>query len=186
MKRYILAVTGSSGMPYAENLYRRLSLLSQAETHCILSQAAKTVLSIESPSTQNLFAQTPDRLYQETELGAPMASGSWIHHGLVICPCSMATLAAVANGLGSNLIHRAADVTLKEKRPLILVPRETPLNQIHLQNMLRANQAGATILPASPGFYHQPQSIQELIDHIVSRILDQLQIDNSLFPRWGE
>ncbi len=185
MKRYILAVTGSSGMPYADTLYQTLTGLQKTEVHVIISEAAKAVMQFEAVPGTNFSAQN-GHFYSERDLTAPMAGGSWIHHGLVICPCSMATLAAVGNGLGSNLIHRAADVALKERRPLILVPRETPLNQIHLQNMLAASRAGATILPASPGFYHHPESIQDLVNHIVGRILDHLQIDNSLFPRWGE
>lgn len=185
MKRYILAVTGASGMAYADTLYRRLADLAETETHVIISEAARAVMHFEAASG-TAFSAPQERLYSEKDLAAPMAGGSWIHQGMVICPCSMATLAAVGNGLGSNLIHRAADVTLKERRPLILVPRETPLNQIHLQNMLSASRAGATILPASPGFYHRPRTVQDLVNHIVGRILDHLHIDNALFPRWGE
>ena len=186
MKRYILAVTGASGMPYAVELHRRLLALPGSEVHVICSDAAREVLKIETASPDVFERQGGPPLYRENDIGAPMASGSWIHQGLVICPCSMATLAAVGNGLCHNLIHRAADVSLKEKRPLILVPRETPLNQIQLQNMLTAARAGATILPACPGFYHRPESITDLVRHIVGRILDHLDIDNSLCPRWGD
>lgn len=185
MKRYILALTGSSGMPYALSLFEALLQVPNCEVHVLLSDAALQVLGLESKHRPEFFADQGGIVHQVQDLAAPMASGSWIHHGLVVCPCSMASLAAISTGLGNNLIHRAADVTLKERRPLILVPRETPLNLIHIENMLKAAKAGATILPACPGFYHQPQTIQDLVRHIVGRILDQLHIDNRIFPRWG-
>jgi flavin prenyltransferase len=127
-----------------------------------------------------IFEIDPDDFF------APFASGSFRHDGMVIAPCSMNTLAAIASGVTQNLIHRAADVCMKEKRPLILVPRETPLNRIHLENMLRLADAGAIILPAMPGFYHQPQTIEDLADSVISRVLDHLGIDNSLSRRWGK
>lgn len=186
MKRYILALTGASGIPYATSLFQALLDVPDSEVHVLISDAAVQVMRLETDCRPESFAEQGGYVYREQNLGAPMASGSWIHHGLVVCPCSMATLAAVSKGFGNNLIHRAADVTLKEKRPLILVPRETPLNQIHLQNMLEAARAGATILPACPGFYHRPRSIQDVLNHIVGRILDHLGINHELFPRWGE
>ena len=132
------------------------------------------------------FARLAARVYSQNELDAAPASGSWRHAGMIVCPCSMASLAAIAQGLGHNLIHRAADVTLKERRPLILVPRETPFNRIHLENMLRAHDAGATILAACPGFYHKPQTIAELADFIAARALDLLGLPQGLQRGWKE
>ena len=125
-------------------------------------------------------------MYGEKEWFAPAASGSNPADAMVVCPCSMGSLAAMAHGLADNLIERAADVMLKEKRPLILVPRETPFSLIHLRNMTQLAESGATILPANPGFYHRPQSVNEVVDFIVARILDQLNIPHTLLPRWGE
>jgi 4-hydroxy-3-polyprenylbenzoate decarboxylase len=124
--------------------------------------------------------------HDPNNIAAPPASGSWQHDGMIVCPCSMASLAAIANGLGTNLMHRAADTCLKEGRRLIIVPRETPLNAIHMENMLKANRAGATILPACPGFYHQPSTIPDLTRHLAGKILDQLEIPHTLYKRWGE
>ena len=125
------------------------------------------------------------RLHDVADIAAPPASGSWEHHGMVVCPCSMASLAAIAGGAGTNLLHRAADVTLKERRPLVLVPRETPLNEIHLKNMLRAHRAGAMIMPPCPGFYHRPETIDALVAGFVGRMLEQLGLDHDLYARWG-
>ncbi|MHC4399472.1 MAG: UbiX family flavin prenyltransferase [Planctomycetota bacterium] len=125
------------------------------------------------------------RYYHHGDLTAPIASGSFLTDGMVICPCSMATLGAVAHATGTNLIHRAADVHVKERRKLILVPRETPLSVLHLENMKRAAEAGAVVLPAMPGFYHQVTAVHDLIDFLVARICDQLKIPNDLIRRWG-
>jgi len=185
-KRIILAMTGASGACYALTLLQALTQDSHIQTHLIVSQAASTVLNLETgKSVQDLQTERV-RVHDCQDLAAPPASGSWLHHGMVVCPCSMASLAAINHGSGYNLIHRAADVTIKEKRPLILVARETPLSPIHLGNMLGLAQSGATILPACPGFYHGPLSIQDLINQLVGRILDQLEIHHSLSQRWGE
>ncbi|BBD08238.1 UbiX family flavin prenyltransferase [Desulfovibrio ferrophilus] len=181
-KRILLAVTGASGMPYAATLARTLGQMPHIELHMIISNAARKVMALEGDE-QDMDTHA-HRIHDQANIGAPPASGSWQHDGMVVCPCSMASLAAIASGLGSNLIHRAADVTLKEQRPLILVARETPLSRIHLENMLRADSAGATIVPACPGFYHGPQSIQELVDHLCARILDQLRLPHTLSKRW--
>ena len=178
-----MAITGASGMPYALTLVQELISLDIG-LHLVVSNAAYKVLQLESPGYEKTLSLV-ENTYRQDDLGAPMASGSFQHDGMVVCPCSMASLAAVAQGLGSNLVHRAADVTLKEKRPLVLVTRETPLNRIHIQNMLAAHDAGAVIMPPSPGFYHQPESIQEIIRHTVSRIMDALGIENSVSRRWA-
>jgi len=185
-RRIILAVTGASGSQYAYALARALSGRQDIELHLIVSEAAKKVMALEadfSPADLESLAHTS---HAEKDIAAGPASGSWRHAGMIVCPCSMASLAAIAQGLGTNLIHRAADVTLKEGRRLILVTRETPLNTIHLKNMLAAKQAGADIMPASPGFYHKPGSIEELVNHLAGRVLDQLDIGHELFKRWGE
>lgn len=179
-----MAVTGASGMPYAEILAGYLGAV--CELHLIVSHAGWLVWDQETGRNRQDLLNMAFRHYTQEDLAAPPASGSWRHQGMVICPCSMASLAAVARGLGANLIHRAADVTLKERRRLILVTRETPLNSIHLENMLAATRAGAVIMPASPGFYHQPQSLRDVVSQLVGRILDTLDIDHDLAPRWGE
>jgi len=194
-----LAFTGASGMPYGVRL---LECLLQAECRVFLiySQAAQIVarqemnmaLPARAKEAQTYLAERfsarPDQLqvFGREEWFAPVASGSNPANAMVICPCTMGTLASVACGLSDNLIERAADVMLKEHRPLILVPRETPLSAIHLENMLRLTRAGAVILPANPGFYHHPDSVDALVDFVVARILDQLNIDHSLMSRWGD
>ncbi len=183
MNKIVMAITGASGMPYALTLVQELGSLD-IELHLVGSNSAYKVLQLESPGYEEVLGLVRHK-YRQEDLGAPMASGSFQHDGMVVCPCSMASLAAVARGLGSNLIHRAADVALKEKRPLVLVPRETPLNRVHLQNMLAAHDAGAVIMPPCPGFYHQPENIQEIIRHTVSRIMDALGIENSVSRRWA-
>ena len=185
-KRIILAVTGASGQQYALALARALSLSEDIELHLILSEAAQKVMVLEADFRPEDLSALAFASYGEKDIAAPPASGSWRHAGMIVCPCSMASLAAIAQGLGTNLIHRAADVTLKEGRKLILVTRETPLSLIHIKNMLAAKEAGATIVPASPGFYHKPGTIEELVSHLAGRILDQLDIGHSLFQRWGE
>jgi len=185
-KRILLAVTGASGPQYAMTLARALSGREDLELHLILSEAARQVIALEADFRPEDLCALAHKTYSEKDIAAGPASGSWRHAGMIVCPCSMATLAAIAQGLGTNLIHRAADVTLKEERRLILVTRETPLNRIHLVNMLAAKDAGATIIPASPGFYHKPKSIEDLLNHLAGRILDQLDISHTLFKRWGE
>jgi len=185
-KRIILAVTGASGQQYALALARALSLSPDVELHLILSEAAKKVMALEADFQPGDLEALAVASYGEKDIAAPPASGSWRHAGMIVCPCSMASLAAIAQGLGTNLIHRAADVTLKEGGKLILVTRETPLSLIHIKNMLAAKEAGATIVPASPGFYHKPRTIDDLVSQLAGRVLDQLDIGHSLFKRWGE
>lgn len=193
-----LAFTGASGMPYGVRLLEQL-LAAGVRVGLLYSQVAQVVarqeMGLALPSraeeAQAYFAQRfgaqPGQLraYGREEWFAPVASGSSVADAMVICPCTMGTLAAVAAGLARNLIERAADVTLKEGRRLVLVPRETPFSAIHLENMLRLARAGAVILPANPGFYHHPQTVQDLVDFVVARVLDQLGVPNALIRRWG-
>lgn len=184
-KRIILAVSGASGSLYAVSLVKALSHRDDVDLHVIISDAARKVLALETDFPIEALTDGTVASYSPDDIAAPPASGSWKHDGMIICPCSMATLSAVATGFGHTLIHRAADVALKERSPLVLVPRETPLSAIHLQNMLTATQAGAVIIPASPGFYHRPATIEDLANQLAGKILDQLDIPHDLFPRWG-
>lgn len=193
-----LALTGASGLPYGLRLLECL-LAAGVRVQLLYSQAAQIVarqeLELELPSRpadarELLLARYPGlpgtlEVYGREEWFAPVASGSNPPDAMVICPCSMGTLAAVAQGLADKLIERAADVVLKEGRKLVLVPRETPFSAIHLENMLRLNRAGAVILPPSPGFYHHPQTVEDLVDFVVARILDQLNVPHQLMARWG-
>jgi 4-hydroxy-3-polyprenylbenzoate decarboxylase len=197
-KTYSLALTGASGMPYALRLLQCL-LQSGNRVYLLYSQAAQIVakqeLDLTLPSrpqeAQQMLCErygaSPDQLkvFGRDEWFAPVASGTNPANAMVVCPCSMGTLASIAAGLSDNLIERAADVMLKENRKLIIVPREAPFSVIHLENMLKLARAGAIILPANPGFYHRPQSVDEVVDFIVARILDHLGIEHKLMARWG-
>jgi len=185
-KRIILAVTGASGSIYAIRLAKALGSMDNVELHVIVSDAAVQVLTLETDESIEAITAGAHAIHDAANIAAPPASGSWQHDGMIICPCSMASLSAVATGFGHNLIHRSADVSLKEGKPLVLVPRETPLSTIHLNNMLTARKAGATIVPASPGFYHGPKTIEDLADQLAGKILDQLDIPHTLYKRWGE
>ena len=180
MKRIVVAVTGASGIIYARRLMD--ALRGKAEVYVIISDAARKVADVEG-----IFLDGYPYTYEENaKIDAEIASGSFRYDAMVIVPCSMKTLSAVANGYAETLIARAADVALKERRVLILVPRETPYNRIHLTNMLKANDAGAVIMPASPPFYTRPQTIEDLADALASRILDHCGIEHHLTKRWGD
>ena len=193
--RIFLGITGASGAPYAARLLEALSAAG-AEVGMTVSDSGFEVLATElygDPSLpqDEVLARLLGNLggvtyYPRDDYKNPYASGSARVDGYVVCPCSMATLGTIAAGAMANLVHRAASVALKEGRKLVLVPRETPLSTIHLENMLRLRQAGAVILFAAPGFYHSPQSIDDLINFVVGRCLDQLGIDNQLVKRWGQ
>jgi flavin prenyltransferase len=198
MKQIVVAITGASGSVYGVRLVEEL-LLSECRVSLLLTRSGLDVLRYETglpwegTVTERLqqmrdYFSADSRLehYGEDDLFAPVASGSSAPDAVVICPCSMGTAGRMAAGLGSNLVERVADVALKERRQLILVPRETPFNQIHLENLLRLSRAGAHILPAMPAFYHRPQTIDELVNFVVGKILDSLQIKHQLFQRWGE
>ncbi len=183
-KRYIVALTGASGMPYAVSLLRKLAG-QNVEIHGVVSTAGAQVLKLETGLSASEISSYMTRSYDEKDFTAPAASGSFPHEGMIIVPCTMGTLGAIANGISNNLIHRAADVTLKEGRKLLLIVRETPLNRIHISNMLRLAESGATIMPAMPGFYHNPGSIEELVDAFVDRVMDVLGLPNPEAKRWG-
>jgi 4-hydroxy-3-polyprenylbenzoate decarboxylase len=194
-----LAFTGASGMAYGLRLLECL-LRADVRVWLVYSQVAQVVahqeldlrLPVQPREAKRYFLERfeapADRLevFGRDDWYAPVASGSNPADAMVICPCSMGTLASVAAGLANNLIERAADVSLKENRPLVIVPRETPFSALHLENMLRLSRAGAVILPANPGFYHRPASVDAVIDFVVARILDQLHVPHALMPRWGE
>ncbi|MDH4321268.1 MAG: UbiX family flavin prenyltransferase [Desulfobulbaceae bacterium] len=184
-KRIIFAITGATGSLYAVECMR---LMHEAgvELHGVISEAGEQVLRLELGQTVADLAPYVARWHDVKDFAAPISSGSSLFDGMVVMPCTMGTLAAVAGGISANLIHRAADVTLKERRPLLLVVRETPLNRTHLQNMLAAHDAGATICPAMPSFYHQPQSIAEMARAFAVRICDQLGIAVPGAKRWGD
>ncbi len=181
--RVILAVTGASGVAYGLELAR--SLKGQ-ELHTIVTKSAKDIAKEELEDKEKAIQElsTFSTLHDENNFNSPLASGSFLFDAMVICPCSMKTISAIANGYSSNLVSRAADVAIKEGRKLILVPRETPLSPIHLENMLKLSRLGVVILPASPGFYGNPKKITDLVDFIVGRVLDQLSIRNSKYKRW--
>jgi 4-hydroxy-3-polyprenylbenzoate decarboxylase len=194
-----LAFTGASGMPYGVRLLECL-LKADVRVYLLYSQAAQIVarqeMDLSLPARakdaaeffSTRFGTAPGRLqvFGREEWFAPVASGSNPADAMVVCPCTMGTLAAIAAGMADNLIERAADVSLKEARKLVLVPRETPLSAIHLENMLKLSRAGAIILPANPGFYHHPQTVQDLVDFVVARVLDHVGVKHDLMPRWGE
>ena len=180
-----VAITGASGVQYGVRLLEALRDL-QVETQLIVTKSGQDLISIETQYSLNYVTSLAYQTYEEMDLSAPIASGSHISSGMVIIPCSMKTLGSIAHGISSNLVTRTADVCLKERRKLILVVRETPLSSIHLSNMLKVSQCGAVIMPASPGFYTRPATIEELIDTLVARVLDLLQLDHSLSRRWGD
>jgi 4-hydroxy-3-polyprenylbenzoate decarboxylase len=183
--RLIIAITGASGVTYSKRLLEELKN-KKIETHLVISQAAKKIIKFEFGSSEKKFEELASYIHEVDDWSCPIVSGSFKTDGMIIIPCSMKTLAGIANGFATNVILRAADVTLKEKRKLILVPRETPLNSIHLKNMLDLSNQGGYILPAMPAFYYKPKNIDNLIDFIVGRVLDLLDIDHSLYQRWDD
>ena len=198
MKTIALAFTGASGLPYGLRLLecllaadRRVWLLYSKAAQLVAKQELDMVLPVQPREAQRLFAERFGAkegqlaVFGTQDWNAPLASGSNPPDAYVICPCSMGTLAKVAAGLADDLIARAADVALKEGRKVVLVPRETPFSAIHLENMLRLARAGAVILPPSPGFYHHPQAVGDLVDFVVARILDQVGVPHTLLRPWG-
>jgi len=181
---FVVAVTGASGSIYARRLLEELKGAGH-DALLLVSDEAKNVIRLENEDLQR-FTGLATQTYSEHDLDSPASSGSVKTAGMIVVPCSMKTVSCIAHGLSSNAITRAADVTLKERRPLILVPRETPLNIIHLKNLVRVAQAGGIVLPAMPGFYTKPRSVDDMVNFVVGRILDMLDVPHSLFRRWGE
>lgn len=190
----VVAITGASGAPYAVRLLEQL-VAAERDVWLIVSSHGWRLLRMEAGVTDLATLRELAggaawdrcvRVFDDGDRGAAPASGSARAEGMVICPCSMGTLSAIAHGASRSLVERAADVTLKERRPLLLVPRETPLSTVHLENMLHAARAGATVLPAAPGFYHRPATVGALVDFIVARVLDHLHVEHALGRRWGE
>ena len=190
----VMAVTGASGAPYAVRLLEALVAAAQP-VQLIVSDHGLRLLRTETDLTgiDDLRARIGARgwdehvtLFDDADRGAAPASGSARNRGMVICPCSMGTIAAISQGTSRSLVERAADVALKERRTLVVVPRETPFSAIHLENMLRLTRAGAIVLPASPGFYHRPTRIDELVDFVVARVLDHLGVSHAIGRRWGD
>ena len=186
----ILAMTGASGAPYGVRLLEMLAV-HHVPTWLLVSSHGWRLLTEECGITDDRALKqatggewTSVRVFDDTDRGAEPASGSAKTAGMVICPCSMGTVAAIAHGTSRSLIERAADVVLKERRRLILVPRETPLSLVHLRNLTLATEAGAVVLPAAPGFYHRPQLVRDLVDFVVQRVLDHLGLDINLVKRW--
>jgi flavin prenyltransferase len=184
MKPIIVALTGATGVIYGIRLLQVLKEKS-IDTHLVISSWAEKTIHLETDYTVAGIEKLATRRYDHEDLTAPISSGSFPAAGMVILPCSMKTLAAIAHGISENLIVRAADVMLKERRKLVLAPRETPLNLIHLRNMTAAAEAGAVILPPMAAFYFKPQSVADLIDHMVGKVLDALEVEHNLFQRWG-
>lgn len=198
-KTITLALTGASGLAYGLRLLEcmlaqgaQVRLLASQAAHVVAAQELKLTLPSRPAEMEDWLRERYSghsgslRVFGREDWFAPVASGSGVSDAMVVCPCSMGTLASIAQGLSDNLIERAADVTIKENRKLILVPRETPFSALHLENMLKLARLGAVILPANPGFYHHPQRIEDLVDFIVGRILDQLGMPNELVPHWGK
>jgi len=194
-----LALTGASGAQYGLRLLEvllagghRVYLMVSKAAHMVIATETDLKLPAQAAQMEQFllehFQAEPAqlRVFGKEDWMAPVASGSGAPSSLVICPCSTGTLSAIACGASDNLIERAADVALKERRKLILVPRESPYSTIHLENMLKLSQMGAVIVPASPGFYHRPETVADLVDFVVARVLNQLGIEHSLLPRWGE
>lgn len=185
-KVLVVAITGATGAVYGVRLLQILREIGQIGTHLVVSDAGVLSLHQELDIGRKEVEALADVSYSVREVGAAIASGSFRAHGMVIAPCSMKTLAAVAHGLSDNLISRAADVMLKERRRLVLMTRETPLNLAHLRNMTTVTEMGAIVFPPLPAFYHCPQSIEQIVDHTLARVLDLLDIDQGgLAPRWS-
>ncbi|GAA5819330.1 MAG: UbiX family flavin prenyltransferase [Methanobrevibacter sp. CfCl-M3] len=180
----IIAITGASGVSYGVRLLEVLKEMN-IKTGLLISKSAEIIIKYESDRELEDIKKLSDRYYESDDLTSSINSGSFKFDSLIIVPCSMKTLSAIANGYGNNAITRAADVTLKEKRTLVIVPRETPLRTVHIQNMLKISEEGGIILPAMPGFYNNPKDIEDIINFIVGKILNILKIENNLLKTWG-
>ncbi|MFP3220684.1 MAG: UbiX family flavin prenyltransferase [Candidatus Marsarchaeota archaeon] len=184
MKRIIIAGTGASGMPYLERTLEYFSSRNDYEVHLVLTKASLLVINQEIGKGEEQLASKVSKYYKEEEVNAPIASGSFKTEGMLIVPCSTRTLSAIANGFSDNLVSRAAEVTLKERRKLVLVLRETPLSLMDVENMKKVILSGGIVMPASPAFYGKPKTVNDLVDFVVGRALTLLGIDNDLYPEW--
>jgi len=184
-RRIIVAITGATGATYGVQLLKKLGASAGVETHLVISDAASLTLHQELGLQRRDVEALAHVVYRNRDIGATIASGSFTSDGMVIAPCSMKTLAAVAHGLSDNLVTRAADVVLKERRRLVLMVRETPFNLAHLRNMTAVTEMGGIVFPPLPSFYHRPASIEEMVEHTVERVLDLLGIENAQAARWG-
>ena len=180
--RFVVAITGASGIIYGKRLLEVLK--GKAEVHLIISKTGEQLLKHELKMIKDELNSFVDFVHSEANMLSPLASGSFQVDAMIIIPCSMKTIAGIASGYSENLILRTADVVLKERHKLILVPRETPLSSLHLDNLLNLSRQGAIILPAMPAFYHKPTKIDDLVDFIIGKVLDSLGVDHTLFPRW--
>ncbi len=177
----VVGISGASGAGYG---IRLLQVLQGSETHLILTDSARKIIELETDFSPENVEDLADHVYAEDDFTAPIASGSYRFDAMVIIPCSMKTLAGVASGLSDTLIGRSAEICLKDRRRLVMVPRETPLSLIQLKNMVSVTEAGAVVLPACPAFYSKPQNLDDLIDVLVGRVLDLIGVENNLYPRW--
>ncbi|MBN2059534.1 MAG: UbiX family flavin prenyltransferase [Deltaproteobacteria bacterium] len=182
-KRLVVGISGASGVIYGLEMLKQLKELDY-ESHLILSNAAKKIISVETEYSVDHFESLASRIYQEDDMTAPIASGSYITMGMVIIPCSIKTLSSITHSYNNNLMTRAADVHLKERRPLVLVIRETPLHSGHLKLMLGASEMGSIILPPIPAFYHKPKNISDLVNQTIGKCMDSLGIPNDIYQRW--
>ena len=196
MKRLVVGITGASGVIYGVRLLDVLNQLNAYEIHLTISNSGMRALweeleirvDLDSFKIESLLGRRSDQIvyHHESDIAAPIASGSFRTDGMIVAPCSMGTVGSIAAGISRNLIHRSADVCIKEKRKLVLLPRETPLSPIHLENMLKLSQLGVCILPAMPGFYHFPKTVDDQINFVITKALDQFGIDSGLMRRWKE
>ena len=182
--RLVVAITGASGVVYGKRLLEVLRE-KKVETHLIVSRAAEKVIEHELGMSKKDLERLATHVYNVEDLTAPLMSGSFKTDGMIIIPCSMKTLAGIVHGFADNLILRAADIALKEKRRLVVVPRETPFNVVHLRNMLQAAKLGVFVVPAMPAFYHKPEKIDDLVDFLVGRVLDCFGVEHRLFKQWS-
>lgn len=183
MKRLVVGITGATGAIFGVRLLKALKD-TDVETHLVLSKWAMQTIEHETTFSVQQVKALASVIHSEGNMGASVSSGSFVTEGMVIAPCSMRTVAAIANGVGENLVHRAADVVLKERRRLVLVVREMPLSDIHLENMLKLSRMGVTIMPPMPAFYNHPQSIDDIVNHVVARVLDQFGVPADFARRW--
>ncbi len=182
-RRIIVGISGGSGVIYGIRLLEILKK-SEVETHLIVTPAARITIAAETDRDPASIEKLASKSYRYNDIAAPISSGSFPVESMVVIPCSMRTLGSIASGMADNLLTRAAEVTLKERRTLIIVPRETPLTLIHLENMVKVAREGAVVLPAMPAFYHRPSSVEDIVNHLVGKVLDLLKIEHSLFKRW--